>query len=158
MLLGTKKVLTGRRRDRQTEYLKKSLHAARTQRWQEKLCPWTLMVKSNIKPHSLNDLSTVSSWSPCDSDIRSKVLCSGTPLHCGTLPVLLLGRLLLLLGLWASVLQEDDSWDSSIFSNSDNIWKQLKNIGQNIVSLRLCLYSMWPSVCFRGKTEKCEPR
>lgn len=64
------------------DYLKKSLHAARTQRWQGKACPATLMVKSNIKLRSRNDLSAVRSCSPWDSAVWIKDWRSGVARHC----------------------------------------------------------------------------
>lgn len=95
------------------DYLKKSLHAARTQRWQGKVCPATWMVKSNIKLSSRNDLSAVRSCSPWDSAVWSKDWRSGAPWHCWISDLPFGGHWL--------VKQGGDVWDPSIFTTSGNL-------------------------------------
>lgn len=102
----------------ETEYLKKSLLAARTQRWQGKVCPATLMVKSNIKLHSRNDLSAARSCRLWDSAVRRRVWRSGGPGPCWKSDLLVRGHLLL--KHWG------DLGDTSILTKSSSLLKERK--------------------------------
>lgn len=112
------------------DYLKKSLHAARTQRWQGKVCPATLMVKSNIELRSRNDLSAVRSCSPWDSTVWSKDWRSGVTWHCWKSDLLFRGQLLVKLG--------GNLWDPSILTKSGNPLKERRMYSIRTECLRLC--------------------